>query len=192
MKRFRIKSIEPYEVQQLLDAIPMTSLAGYRNRVLCQLMWETAIRPGEALLIRNSHVNVAATRVFIPAFKYSPDRHVYWHTDLLTELLKTYRQKLAGKGIQSEWLFPSVHKNAGEALAYRALASSFDHYVELAGLTDRRPTLHSLRHSRANDLRHRGADLRQLQVLLGHKRLDTTAIYTQVSDAEIRELMTGG
>jgi len=192
MKPYRIKSLEPYEIQQLLDAVPMKSLAGYRNRLLLETMWQTAIRPGEAILIRNSHVNVAEKRIFVPAFKYSPDRYVYWHTPLLSELLTTYRKKLKGKQIESEWLFPSVHRNAGSQLSYRALASSFDGYVELAGLDDRRPTLHSLRHSRANDLRHKGVDLRQLQVILGHRRLGTTAVYTAVSDAEIRELMTGG
>lgn len=192
-QRKRVKSLEPQEVQTLLDAIPLTSLASFRNRCLCQLSWECALRPGEALGIRNSHVNLASKRLYVPPFKYSDERYVWWETDLLTTLLTTYRQKLKGKAVKSEWLFPSLHRNAGEPLAYRAYNYSFQHYAELAGLGYVHPTPHTLRHSRANYLRlYKNADLRQLQVLLGHRRLDTTAIYTAVSDAEIRELMTGG
>ena len=193
MPRFRLKSLEPSEIQMVLDSIPMSSLASMRNRVLCQLAWECALRPGEAVRIRNSHINIAERRLYVPPFKYSPARHVFWETDLLTVLLTTYRQKLKGKGINSEWLFPSLHRNAGKPLSYRALADSFDGYVKLSGLTeDRRPTLHSLRHSRLNFLRiERKADLRQLQTIAGHRSSRSTECYTEVSEKEIRVIMRG-
>ncbi len=74
----------------------------------------------------------------------------------------------------------------GRRLTTRSVARMLEKYLKIAGL-DRRTTPHSLRHSFATHLLDRGADIRSVQELLGHKSLVTTQIYTHVSTAGLRE-----
>jgi integrase/recombinase XerC len=73
----------------------------------------------------------------------------------------------------------------GRRLTTRSVARMLEKYLRQAGL-DRRTTPHSLRHSFATHLLDRGADIRSVQELLGHKSLVTTQIYTHVSTAGLR------
>ncbi len=75
----------------------------------------------------------------------------------------------------------------GRRLTTRSVGRMLEKYLKLAGL-DRRTTPHSLRHSFATHLLDRGADIRSVQELLGHKSLVTTQIYTHVSTATLREV----
>ncbi len=75
----------------------------------------------------------------------------------------------------------------GRRLTTRSVARMLEKYLQLTGL-DRRTTPHSLRHSFATHLLDRGADIRSVQELLGHKSLVTTQIYTHVSTAVLREV----
>jgi integrase/recombinase XerC len=74
----------------------------------------------------------------------------------------------------------------GSRLTTRSVARLLEKYLRLTGL-DHRTTPHSLRHSFATHLLDRGADIRSVQELLGHKSLTTTQIYTHVSTAAMRE-----
>ena len=75
----------------------------------------------------------------------------------------------------------------GRRLTTRSVGRMLEKYLKLTGL-DRRTTPHSLRHSFATHLLDRGADIRSVQELLGHKSLVTTQIYTHVSTATLREV----
>ena len=74
----------------------------------------------------------------------------------------------------------------GRRLTTRSVGRMLEKYLRQTGL-DRRTTPHSLRHSFATHLLDRGADIRSVQELLGHKSLVTTQIYTHVSTAALRE-----
>ena len=79
----------------------------------------------------------------------------------------------------------SSASRAGDS--HRALAQTFRHYVAPTGVTERkRVTPHTLRHVFASELLHAGANLRQIQELLGHKHLDSTQRYTRVDAHELR------
>ena len=75
----------------------------------------------------------------------------------------------------------------GRRLTTRSVARMLEKYLRQTGL-DRRTTPHSLRHSFATHLLDRGADIRSVQELLGHKSLVTTQIYTHVSTAALRQV----
>jgi site-specific recombinase XerD len=80
------------------------------------------------------------------------------------------------------WLFPAIspYRHISSGILQRACAEA----CQLAGLT-KRITPHSLRHAFASCLLDEGVDTRVIQVLLGHSRIDTTALYTAVSPAKI-------
>jgi integrase/recombinase XerC len=80
---------------------------------------------------------------------------------------------------------PLFVNRSGKRLTTRSVARMLEKYLRETGL-DRRTTPHSLRHSFATHLLDRGADIRSVQELLGHKSLVTTQIYTHVSTANLR------
>jgi len=83
------------------------------------------------------------------------------------------------------WLFPG--QNPVNPLTGRQLNRAFHHAREAAGIK-KRVTLHSLRNSFATHLLEQGVDIRVIQVLLGHKRLDTTARNSQVATKTLPEV----
>ena len=84
--------------------------------------------------------------------------------------------------VRERWLFPGRRK--GEHLTYRQLSRLFHEAVAAAGIT-KRVSLHSLRHSFATDLLEKGINIRYIQALLGHSKLDTTSRYTRVATGRI-------
>ena len=105
----------------------------------------------------------------------------------LRSLWKTHRDK--------RWLFPSPRQEG--PISRYALWLTFKQAVRAAGIT-RRITPHSLRHSYATRLLESGVDIRVVQILLGHARIGTTAIYTHLTEptraslkAILDKLMTG-
>jgi integrase/recombinase XerD len=86
----------------------------------------------------------------------------------------------AGTPAQERWLFPGTRP--GKPMTTRQLNRLFHQTAEAAGIK-KSVTLHSLRHSFATHLLERGTDVRIIQALLGHDKLDTTARYTRVSSA---------
>lgn len=80
------------------------------------------------------------------------------------------------------WLFPG--RRSGRPITTRQLSRLFHQTVAAAGIT-KPVTLHTLRHSFATHLLERGTDIRHIQALLGHHKLDTTARYTRVATGTI-------
>ena len=83
---------------------------------------------------------------------------------------------------QERWLFPG--NRAGKPMTTRQLSRLFHEAADAAGIT-KGVTLHALRHSFATHLLERGTDIRIIQALLGHDKLDTTARYTRVATGMI-------
>src|SRR5271157_326284 len=88
-------------------------------------------------------------------------------------------------GRPAAWLFPG--QNPVNPMTTRQLNRACHAAAQLAGI-DKRVSLHTLRHSFATHLLEHKVDIRVIQVLLGHKKLDTTALYSQVATKTIREV----
>ena len=99
----------------------------------------------------------------------------------LLELLRAWWKAARPQG----WLFPG--RNPVQPLTTRQLNRACYAAAQAAGI-DKRVSLHTLRHSFATHLLEQKVDIRVIQVLLGHKKLDTTALYSQVATRTIREV----
>jgi site-specific recombinase XerD len=85
------------------------------------------------------------------------------------------------------WLFPGL--NPVEPLSARQLNRAIHFAAENAGI-EKRVSMHSLRHAFATHLLEQKVDIRLIQVLLGHKKLETTALYAQVATEILREIVS--
>ena len=108
---------------------------------------------------------------------------------VLLERLRVWWKVARAQGtmLDGGWLFPGL--NPIESLSTRQLNRAIHAAAELAQI-DKRVSMHTLRHSFATHLLEQKVDIRVIQVLLGHKKLETTALYTQVATDLLREVIS--
>lgn len=161
------------EVIRLFEAI-----TNYTYRVILMTTYAGGLRISEAVRLRYEDIDTDRMLIHVRHGKGGKDRYVPL-SELLLDVLQAY-QKIAP---QNEWLFPGVQP--GHYLSTRTVQRAVERAVRKAGIK-KHATCHTLRHSFATHLLESGTDIRAIQKLLGHKRLETTAIYTHVTDARIR------
>jgi integrase/recombinase XerD len=108
---------------------------------------------------------------------------------LMLERLRTWYRvaRSQGKMLDGGWLFPGL--NPVEPLSTRQLNRAV-HAAALAAGLDKRVSMHTLRHCFATHLLEQKVDIRVIQVLLGHKKLETTALYAQVATEVLRQVIS--
>jgi site-specific recombinase XerD len=106
----------------------------------------------------------------------------------MLERLRTWWRvaRAQGKMLDGGWLFPGL--NPIEPLTARQLNRAV-HEARLAARIDKQVSLHTLRHSFATHLLEQKVDIRVIQVLLGHKKLETTSLYTHVATEILRQVI---
>ena len=164
-------------------------LAMARNpkiHVLLALGYGCGLRAGEVVRLRAGDIDSAQGIIRVVQAKGRKDRHVMLSPDLLALLRQWWkvrpRRHDAGVPREERWLFPGGR--SGRPMTTRQLGRLFHKTAEAAGI--RKPVSpHSLRHSFATHLLERGTDIRIIQALLGHTKLDTTARYTRVATGMI-------
>jgi len=163
----------PDEVRRLFDHIP-----GIKNRAALMLCFGAGLRVSEAVNLKICHIDSARMLLRVEHGKGAKDRYTTLSPALL-EALRAYYRIVRPPG---PWMFPSwrPQRHLSSGVLQRACQEAW----QLAGLP-KRVTPHSLRHSFASCLLDNGVDTRVIQVLLGHRRIDTTARYTAVSPARI-------
>ena len=159
----------------------------FRDRVMLELMYATGLRVSEIVNLPVSAVNVrqGVVRVF---GKGSKERIVPLGEDAqdwIERYLHNIRQELLKGGACNE-LFPSIR-------AQRMCRQTFWHgikrYAQRAGI-EKPISPHSIRHAFATHLLNHGADLRSVQLMLGHETLSTTQIYTHVATQRLKNIHT--
>jgi integrase/recombinase XerD len=113
------------------------------------------------------------------------DRYALLSPTLLEVLRTWWREgKARGKMLPHGWLFPG--QDPINPLSTRQLNRACHAAAQEAGIITKRVSLHTLRHSFATELLEHGEDIRVIQVLLGHKKQETTALYAQVATRNLR------
>ena len=174
-------TMSPDEAERLL------AMAGsLRDHVMLSLGYGCGLRAGEIVRLRAGDIDSAQMIIRIVQSKGRKDRHVMLPPELLLSLRQWWKVRPtrfdAGVPAGERWLFPG--RRQGQHLTYRQLSRLFHESAAAAGIT-KRVSLHSLRHSFATELLEKGIDIRYIQALLGHSKLDTTARYTRVATGRI-------
>jgi site-specific recombinase XerD len=160
--------------------------ATVKVRVMLSLAYGCGLRAGEVVRLKVGDLDGAQNIIRIVQAKGRKDRNVMLPADTLGLLRRWWKERPRGQDRDvapaERWLFPG--RNAGRPLTTRQFARLFQETVRKAGIT-KPVTLHSLRHSFATHLLERGVDIRVIQALLGHDKLETTARYTRVATGMI-------
>jgi len=174
------------DIGRLLTAPPNSNPMGRRDRAILETMYSAGLRVSEVVGLDESDLDFEAGIVRVRG-KGRKERLApigSYAIQALRRWLKVRRVSVREpRGPQA----PVFLNKFGRRLTTRSVARMLEKHLRRAGL-DLRTTPHSLRHSFATHLLDRGADIRSVQELLGHKSLITTQIYTHVSTAGLREV----
>jgi integrase/recombinase XerD len=171
------------EVERLLAAPPASNPLGLRDKAMLEVLYAAGLRVSELVTLRLSDVDLEVGYVRCQG-KGEKDRVVPLGRDAQTAV----RRYLAGSRphLQRGRSTPVLFLNRlGWPLTRQGFWKLLRAYATAAGI-DRRVTPHTLRHSFATHLLERGADLRAVQMMLGHADISTTQIYTHVSRAHLK------
>jgi integrase/recombinase XerD len=179
------KLLTEEEVEALLAAPVIEDPLGLRDRAMLELLYACGLRVTELVSLTFSQVNLRQGVVRITG-KGNKERLVPFGEEAaawLERYVQTARPELA-RGHTSSMLFPG---RQGEALSRQAFWYRIRHYAQRAGIT-KHLSPHTLRHAFATHLLNHGADLRVVQLLLGHSDLSTTQIYTHIARERLKDL----
>ena len=172
------------EIGKLLVAPPATTPQGLRDRAILETMYSAGLRVSEAIGMNDGDLDLAEGLARIRG-KGRRERLAPIGSFAAKALLRWIKlRRLSAKESKGP-LAPVFTNKFGRRLTTRSVHRMLLKYLKVAGL-DLRTTPHTLRHSFATHLLDRGADIRSVQELLGHKSLVTTQIYTHVSTAGLR------
>jgi len=181
---------EPRKLPVILSAEEVTrvleSAPNLKARAALSVAYATGLRPSEVVALKVGDIDSDRMLIRVEQGKGEKDRYAKLSPRLLLVLRHWYRQAQArGKMLPRGWLFPGL--NPVNPLSRRQLSRLFREAAEAAGL-EKTASLRSLRHAFATHLLEQGTDIRVIQVLLGHKKLETTALYSQVATKTLMEV----
>jgi integrase/recombinase XerD len=157
-----------------------------KARTLLSLGYGCGLRAGEVVRLKIKHIDSAQKIIRIEQSKGRKDRNVMLSSETLSLLRQWWKARPswhdAGTPLEERWLFPGLRR--GKPMTTRQLNRLFHEAADAAGIR-KGVTLHALRHSFATHLLEDGTDIRFIQALLGHDKLDTTARYTRVATGMI-------
>ena len=172
------------DVGRLLQTPQADHPLGLRDRAILETMYSAGLRVSEVVGLDQGDLDFEAEVLRVRG-KGRKERLAPVGSYAMRALRRWFRVRTPSPREPTGPESPVFVNRFGRRLTTRSVARMLDKYLRQAGL-DRRTTPHSLRHSFATHLLDRGADIRSVQELLGHKSLVTTQIYTHVSTAALR------
>src|ERR1700682_3463647 len=182
-----MKFLDPDQLRRLLAAPDIHDPRGLRDRALLETFFSTGLRLAELARLDRDHINLK-TREFGVIGKGRKPRVVFLSDaacDALARYLQTRHDRWKPLFIRMKGAVDQTPGGPGMRISTRSIERVVQKYVRVAGLGVK-ATPHTLRHSFATDLLSNGADLRAVQELLGHANLNTTQIYTHVTNPQLR------
>jgi integrase/recombinase XerD len=169
--------LSPEEVARLLNAAP-----GLKYKAALCVAYGAGLRASEVISLKVSDIDSKRMLIRVEQGKGRKDRYVMLSPHLLN-LLRAWWKAARPQG----WLFPG--RDPAQPMTTRQLNRACHAAAQMAEI-NKRVSLHTLRHSFATHLLEQNIDVRVIQVLLGHAKLDTTALYTRVATKTISEVMS--
>ena len=187
-------SLNEKQIDDLLEAPDISDDLGLRDRAMLEVLYATGLRVSELINLQTSQISLqqGVIRVIgkgnkerlVPVGEIALDWLVQYYQQSRPQLLlKTTKQK---KNLsQCSEVFVT---RRGGAMTRQAFWYMVKRYALIAGINTDHLSPHTLRHAFATHLLNNGADLRVVQMLLGHSDISTTQIYTHVADQRLREM----
>jgi site-specific recombinase XerD len=169
--------LSPEEVARLLDAAP-----GLKYKAALSVAYGAGLRVSEVVALKVSDIDSKRMIIRVEQGKGRKDRYVMLSPHLL-ELLRAWYKAARPQG----WLFPG--RARVQPMTTRQLNRACHAAANMAEIS-KPVSMHTLRHSFATHLLEQNIDIRVIQVLLGHAKLDTTALYTRVATKTIQQVMS--
>ena len=169
--------LSPEEVARFLEAAP-----GVKYKAAFSVAYGAGLRVSEVAALKVSDIDSERMMLRVDEGKGRKDRHAML-SPLLLELLRDWWRIARPKA----WLFPG--RDPVRPMSTRQLNRACHAAADMAEIT-KRVSPHTLRHSFATHLLEQNVDIRVIQVLLGHAKLETTALYTRIATNTIRAVMS--
>ena len=179
------KTLSQMEVEQLIEAPDISTAFGLRDRAMIETIYATGMRVSELVGLPMSQIDLTQGVCKVVG-KGNKERLVPLGdiaSSWISDYLQQSRSDIIGSR-QAESLFVSKR---GCAMSRQGFWQNLKRYALIAGI-DNPLSPHTLRHAFATHLLNNGADLRSVQMLLGHSSLSTTQIYTYIAQARLQDL----
>ena len=171
------------EVSRLID-----SARTLKHRTALSVAYGAGLRVSEVVALKVTDIDSTRMLLRVEQGKGQKDRYALLPPILLERLRTWWRHaRAAGKVLPGGYLFPGL--DPLDSMSTRQLNRAV-HEAATAAHIDKRVSMHSLRHAFATHLLEQKEDIRTIQVLLGHKKLETTALYTQVATETLRQVIS--
>lgn len=185
------KFLSDTEIEQILNNIKIETPAGYRNRVILELLYATGMRVSELSSLNFGNLNLEENEITVMG-KGAKERIVLVSTrarDFLQKYINNVRFMVVEDGQKPEETeqSPVFINKTGYRLQPQSVRAALNDIVKKIELP-KKVTPHVFRHSFATKLLENGADLRVVQELLGHASISNTQIYTHVSTERLKEV----
>jgi integrase/recombinase XerD len=181
------QSLTEGEVESLLAAPDVSDPLGHRDRTMLEVLYATGLRVSELINLKQSEINLGQGVIRVVG-KGDRERLIPLGDEAqnwIHEFIGGPRTEILLER-QTDYLFPT---RRGDRMTRQAFWHIIKRYSKLAEI-DSKMSPHTLRHAFATHLLNNGADLRVVQMLLGHSDLSTTQIYTHVARARMKEIHT--
>ena len=186
------KFLTPDEVEQILNNVKIDTPAGFRNRVILELLWATGMRVSELSNLNFGDINLEENEIRV--FGKGAKERIVLISDRAKRYLEQYINSARGLIVAPEYTTPDKSDNSplfinntGYRLQNKTIRKVINETVERIELP-KKVTPHVFRHSFATKLIENGADLRVVQELLGHAGISNTQIYTHVSMKHMKDV----
>lgn len=176
-----LQPIEPEEFDQLLDSLTDKATTSKRDRAIIRVLFSTGVRVSELVNLKRSQISLKRGEAAVLG-KGGKRRLVFFSPQAI-DALEYYWQE---RHDDNPYAFASP-RSTEKPITVRSVQRLITQLTKVSGLT-KKVTPHQLRHAFATQLLRQGADLRSVQALLGHSSLNTTQIYTHVTNQGLKEV----